>query len=271
MRQLPSADHTRPASIASPATGANFVHYAVTLRSGWQRDDLTVAASAASADMGHLHMDAGSIVMAIGNRWIIDDPGYQQYLQKRERTFSVGPRSHNAPLINGQAQTLRQPKVLHMGAAGEQAWLTRIDLTRCYDPALNLRHVMRQIWMLGRSCVVVADDVQADAPVAMSYCWHGHPDAAWWVDAGRAIIQVDQHCLTVAAAGLDIDETWIDRQSGSRGQLTLAAAFPQADSATRWWIFSAGVAGADWTLGDDGRSLRVQGRTLTLNLSSGSA
>ena len=51
--------------------------------------------------MGHLQCDTGSLVVGTRGRWVVSDPGYQQYMQKQERVFTLGVSSHNAPVING--------------------------------------------------------------------------------------------------------------------------------------------------------------------------
>jgi hypothetical protein len=252
-----------PAESASAAPSACAVrgHYAVTLRSGWTRDDLTLAASATAAQMGHIHFDAGSLVLAIGDRWLIDDPGYQQYLPRKERAFSIGPQAHNAPLIDGQAQTRKQPAVLFARTLPGDLCHAAIDLRECYDPGLGVRQAVRHLWLLGRRAAVVADVFDVPGAGALQWHWHGHPDAAWWCDEDRALIQRDDRMLWVQCPGCPFQQNMIDRPSGSRGHLALSVRRSAAQAAVTWWVFAAD-APLPWSIGSDGRSLETAGQRL---------
>ena len=45
--------------------------------------------STCSSPLGHVHKDAGTIVIGTRGKWFITDPGYQQYLPTRERNFTL--------------------------------------------------------------------------------------------------------------------------------------------------------------------------------------
>lgn len=98
--QLAEAD-----SIGAPSGGGTRRHHAaVTLRGA----DLTVAISAPRADTGHLHHDAGHLVLGWAGRFWITDPGYQQYRADAEREFTLGIAAHNAPIVDGRGQCMRR-------------------------------------------------------------------------------------------------------------------------------------------------------------------
>ena len=113
-----------------PEAGAIDAHYAVVLRSGWESDDLAVAIAASNSKMSHIHNDNGPIVVGAGGRWPISDPGYQQYMKKREREFTLGLTAHNAPVINGMAQTVK-PEIRRVALRrrDETTYMAELDLT----------------------------------------------------------------------------------------------------------------------------------------------
>jgi hypothetical protein len=102
-------------AITAPPAGALDAHYAAVLRSGWEADDLAVAVSCSSSPMGHIQNDAGALVIGTHGRWLITDPGYQQYVQGDQREFTVGPAAHNAPLVNGSGPAEKRPRRIVSG------------------------------------------------------------------------------------------------------------------------------------------------------------
>jgi hypothetical protein len=213
-----------------PIVGAIDAHYAAVLRSGWKSDDVAVVMSAARSDMGHLHHDAGSLVIGSQGKWLIDDPGYQQYIPGSERQFTIGRTAHNAPVINGQPQVARQGKSLHL-TAGFMA----VDMTRCYDPSLQLDRATRNVWLIGRETIVVADHVRGGRARQLQYHWHGHPDAAWFAGGDWATVTLPACALHIACPGTRIEQSDIHRLAGSRGQMTLVT---RAASLCGWWVFA---------------------------------
>ena len=232
---------------APPPSGALDAHYALVLRSGYEREDLAVAIAASNSPMGHIHNDYGSIVLGTHGRWIISDPGYQQYLETREREFTVGVESHNAPVINGLAQSLKAGKRAALQDEGGGRLRAELDLSGCYAPELKAT-VRRTVWLLGREAAVVLDRVEAGKLETLRYHWHGHPAAAWWVEDGAARLYFEDLPDTqvfVASPNVKLEESQLQRLPGSRGHLTLRAEIPaslfqNANSATVWWVFTVG-------------------------------
>src|SRR5690606_24878104 len=81
-----------------PRAGALDAHYAAVLRTGWEAEDVAVVASCHNSPAGHLQRDNGTLVIGRRGRWILSDPGYQQYLRGAEREFTIGPAAHNYPV-----------------------------------------------------------------------------------------------------------------------------------------------------------------------------
>jgi hypothetical protein len=98
-------------SSVPPRPGAREHPQALTLRTGWDRPDVLAAIGLTRNDMGHLHSDAGHLLLGWQGRWWITDPGYQQYRPGAEREFSLGVEAHNYPVISGRAQTRRAPRL----------------------------------------------------------------------------------------------------------------------------------------------------------------
>ena len=243
-----------------PQAGAIDAHYAVVLRSGWEPDDLAVAMAASNSKMSHVQNDNGTIVIGARGRWPVSDPGYQQYMKKREREFTLGLTAHNAPVINGMAQAEKPAdRRVVLRRRGGTTYSAELDLTDCYPAELTLDRVVRTLWLSDRDLVVAADRVRGASVESVTYHWHGHPDAAWWVQDNMARIYAPDLTFWIGSPQARITDGNVDRLPGSRGQLTLVA---NADPAAPcvWWVFAKGEIQPVMTLHDRGRGIRVGGR-----------
>lgn len=79
----------------APAAGALRTSYAAVLRSGWQTGDLAAVVSCNNSPMSHVQTDNGTVAIGTAGRWLICDPGYQQYMRDVERDFTLGAGAHN--------------------------------------------------------------------------------------------------------------------------------------------------------------------------------
>lgn len=242
----------------APSVGFGDAHYALTLRSGWSAEDVAVVASLTTSPMGHLHCDAGSLVIGRNGHWVISDPGYQQYMQRSERTFTLGPTAHNCPVINSQQQS-RKPtrRSYEQGAMDSGVARISIDMTSCYPEVDGLKLARRTIWQRGRDWIVVADTVVGAAIDKLGYTWHGHPDAAWWVEDGMARIYFPDATLFISSPGLALSTEQVQRIRGSRGQLSLCVDI-ESPATTTWWIFSFDSQ-REAQLSADGAALTIDG------------
>jgi hypothetical protein len=213
---------------------------AIALRSGNTLTDMAVAMSAHAAPMGHLHHDNGSIVVAVGGKWLINDPGYQQYMSTAERDFSIGPAAHNAPILNGCAQTKRAGRVISAPALTDGIWHAANDLRGCYD--LPLTQCTRDLWLSGNQLVIIADKIAGVALNEIAYHWHGHPQAAWWVEEGIALVCLEDAQLWVRCMNTTLDASLVDRLKGSRGHLTLGVRIRGEPHQIIWWVFGTDKA-----------------------------
>jgi Heparinase II/III-like protein len=223
---------------AEPAAGAMNAHYAVVLRTGWRDEDLAVAISCTKSPMAHVQNDNGTLVIGTRQRWMISDPGYQQYVEGVEREFTLGPAAHNYPVVNGLTQSKKQPTLIALGSEGDRL-RTKLDLSNCYLAEAGVRSIVRTVWLEGRELVVVADEIETANAAAVAYHWHGHPEAAWWAEKGWMLLHLPDADLWFTSPQAPLSAKHIVRHAGSRGQLTATAEISPAPRVV-WWIFSIG-------------------------------
>jgi hypothetical protein len=243
----------------APAAGPRRGLYTLTLRSGWEAEDVAVVMSASRSLHHHVHYDAGTIMIGHRGVWLVADPGYQQYLPRKERDFSIGDAAHNCPVINGVAQSEKGAVAL---AAETQNGVQHmaVDMTRCYSPGAKLQRAVRHAWLLGKGTIAVCDVIEGEVE-RVTYHWHGLPEAAWWAENGKALIAHDNAELWIACTAARLEQGMIGRRAGSRGHATLIVDVPIKQRRTScWWIFSLDRA-ATWQARDD--RLVVEGRELT--------
>ena len=256
-----SAEST--SSLRAPTIRTIDVQYAAVLRSGFAPHDLAVAMAASSSPMGHIHEDNGSVVIGTRGRWLIADPGYQQYLDTSERVFTVGPQAHNIPVVNGLSQTQKRVARPQIDELGGGVSRMRLDVTSCYPAETGIRNLTRTTWLLGHTAVVVCDRIDLSHYKSLIYHWHGHPDAGWWIANGGAELHFDAEPdapLFIQSSNVAITESMVDRLPGSRGQLTMTVPIATPDTSRTeplyiWWCFgigapvSAEIDGARATIG----------------------
>lgn len=244
-----------PAAAVPPA-GALDAHYAAVLRSGWDAADIAVAVSCSNSPMGHLPPDSGTLVLGTRGAWLIADPGYQQYAKGDERDFTLGPAAHNAPVLNGLAVSQNRPRRLALAEEAPGRYHMAVDLTACYPASLALKTAVRHVWLAGRELVVVADRLEAATPLRAEYHWHGHKDAAWWIEPDGALLSLDATRLWISSPATKLSETNLLRLPGSRGQLSLRCTLDPATPVT-WWLFALTADRPTATPTTSGRQLHV--------------
>lgn len=204
--------------------GSVDANYAIVLRSGWDREDIAVAAGASSSPMSHIHRDNGSLVIGTRGRWAIEDAGYQQYLETAERNFTIGERAHNAPVINGFAQARKRLSERRHVTLADDIHVCHLNLTHSYPAEAGVKWLTRTIWLLGREHVVVCDQSAVPALVSMRYVWHGNRECAWWVENGVVSLHhpnENSALLYIASPQIALEPGHVTRLRGSRGQMSL--------------------------------------------------
>lgn len=191
--------------------------YLRVLRTGWEPHDVCVAVAASNTPFAHVHPNNGTLTIGHDGEWLIQSPGYQQYMQNSEREFTNGPTSRNTPVINGAGTTI---KSLVAHEPSEELALD-LDLTGCYAPDLGIRAVQRMVSLEGK-VIQVEDQIETAEPATIEYFWHGHPDAAWWIENNVATLRLDHRSLRISSPDVEFTFADLHRLKGSRGHLTLA-------------------------------------------------
>jgi hypothetical protein len=229
---------------------AKDAHNAIVLRGGWDADDLAVVMANSNSPMGHVHCDNGSITIGTRGKWIIQTPGYQQYLANSEREFTLGASSRNTPTINGQTQTRKLAQLISV-TTQDETQSAEIDISQCYSEELKLEKVTRKVLLRENQLVVVEDTIAGKRIDEISYFWHGHPDVAWWIEDNWARLYLDGKTLWIHSPQANLEENQLQRLRGSRGQLTLTAKVLLAESSlqiVRWFFLLSDISPENNTL-----------------------
>jgi hypothetical protein len=260
--------HAQADSLASeekiPPAGILDAQYAMVLRSGWNPDDLAVAIAKSTSVAGHIHADGGSITIGTSGRWLIADPGYQQYMPGEEREFTLGSFAHNAPVLNGHPQESKATQVLSRGQDSNGAFYSKLDLTRSYPAELAASRVIRTVWLARNRLVVVADQLEGARIKTVTYSWHGDPEAAWRIENGWALLYKEPSELWLTSPMFALADRQLTRLPGSRGQLTLKV--EGSPHPVIWWVFSLGSPPPKVETEAEGKILRLEGLAFNANL-----
>jgi hypothetical protein len=258
LRDVPAV----PSGEAPPA-GALDAHYASVLRSGWEAEDLAVAVACSNSPMGHIQADSGTLVIGTRGDWLVADPGYQQYVRGEEREFTVGPAAHNAPLVNGHRPSQKRPRRIALESVSLSVHRVAIDLTACYPAGASLKRLVRHVWLSGKNLVVVADQVEAAESPQATYHWHAARGAAWWFEAGWAMIALGDAQLWLTCSQGDLSGADLQRLPGSHGQLSLVSRIERAGPVV-WWVFALAADRPTLHAEGEGRQIRLLDQTFSL-------
>jgi hypothetical protein len=232
-----SLDSQLQIQAVTPEAKAANAHCALTLRSGWESRDAAVVIAASNSPMSHIHSNSGTLSIGTNGSWLIGAPGYQQYLPNSEREFTLGIASRNTPVINGFAPVHKAMQISSLETNGTTQ-IAEIDLTNCYSEELSLPSVQRRVQLIENQLVVVEDSISGENLSSLAYYWHGHPEAAWWIEGGWARLHHNGSTLWIGSPQIQISERDLQRLRGSRGQLTLAVqASPAPIPRTIRWYF----------------------------------
>ncbi len=212
---------------AVPPVEVCHAQYALTLRSGWEASDVAVVVAASNSLMGHVPANYGSLCIGSVGKWLIQTPGYQQYIPNSEREFTIGKTSRNTPIRGNNGVSLKAGHVLEKQSC-DLVQSAVFDLTDCYAVTGQANSVTRSVFLTTQqdiSMVLVEDQIGPSTEENLEYYWHGHPEAAWWAQDGWAMLTLNGRTLWFTSPQFAIDGTHIQRLRGSRGQLSLAISF----------------------------------------------
>jgi len=239
-----------PDSATPPAVELRELANAAVVRSGWQSADHLAVLSVPRCGLHHLHDDGGHFILGWQARFWITDPGYQQYRPGEERDYSIGLAAHNAPVINGRAQSAQAAQLLPLQTDAAGRAQAALDLTRCYADLPPAAAVRRTLWAepAAAPLMVLRDDFDglADGTEILTH-WLGGTHLAWTFVDGWARLSDGTHALWFGTTGDGFSAKQLERHPGSRGPLTLRhTATLSGGPNRRWWIFW-GDAAAGWT------------------------
>ena len=228
------------------APAAVDAHCATVLRSGWENDDVAVVVASSNSPMGHVAANFGSLCIGTQGQWFIQTPGYQQYMKSSEREFTIGKVSRNTPVVDGEGVTQKAGRVLHL-RENPHCYTAAFDLAGCYAAVDAACAMTRSVTLaIQETCQAVLIEDQIGMPInqSLEYYWHGHPEAAWWVEDGWAMLALNGKTLWFTSPQFVFDGSAVERLRGSRGQLTLTNSFsPSLDKnlkpqeKTVQWLF----------------------------------
>ena len=218
-------------------------HCAVVLRSGWENDDVAVVGASSNSPMGHVPANYGSLCIAAQGQWFIQTPGYQQYMKSSEREFTIGKVSRNTPIVDGEGVTRKAGRVLQL-RENAHSCRAAFDLAGCYAGSPAMTRSMTLATQGTPQAVLIEDHIGIPINESLEYYWHGHPEAAWWVQDGWAMLALQGKTLWFTSPQFAFDGSAVRRLRGSRGQLTLTTSFlPSLDKnlkpreTTVQWLF----------------------------------
>ncbi len=249
--------NTDPEAVeAAPEGGFQDGHYTLSLRTGYAAKDLAVVASFSRSRMPHLPPDAGTLEIGTAGRWIIADPGYQQYIPNSEREFTLGVAAHNAPVLNGQAPGSVLSQRNFSALVEDGLYRLDLELTTAYPDWDGVAEIQRTLWLAESRRIVVADTLPDDGVETVQYYWNAHPDCAWWGDSAGICLYLPEATLWIQSPQTPLREQDIVRTRGSRGHLTLASN-RTPDLPVVWWVFSLGKEPAALDLQNENRRLVI--------------
>jgi hypothetical protein len=165
----------------------------VFMRSAWN-DPRAVYIGFKGGDnqANHSHLDLGSFVLdALGQRWVVDLggddynlPGY--WSSKRWTYYRLKNEGHNTLVLDGGIQDPRAASRIVAFESTPQRSHAVADLSKAYAPAAS--SVRRGIALLGRSRVLVQDEIECAAPCDAD--WFLHTPAEVSGEGARVVLSL---------------------------------------------------------------------------------
>ncbi len=196
-------------------------------------DQVLVAVSAPRVEVGHLHRDAGHLVLGWRGSCWLTDPGYQQYRAGEERAFTLDEQAHNVPVIDGVGQSSRQASV-----QSSTATEVVVDLSACYPDTPSVRRTVR----VDGSMILVRDEIEPVAGTDVATHWLVPAQLSWqFVDGWARLSDGRGSVVWFGRDGDPLGPDQLTRHAGSRGPLTLTV--PSSTGRTDWLIVLDPTAG----------------------------
>jgi hypothetical protein len=178
----------------------------ITMRSRWDdRDALYVGMKGGNNAANHAHLDLGSFVLdALGERFIVD-PGTDDYNlprfwgDNRWAYFRYRTEGHSTVLIDDESQRRDATAPVVAFRSTPELAVGVVDLTDGYRGRVS--SLRRGVAMVGRSLVLVRDEMNAEKPVEMSVLLQTTADVRIAEDGRSATLTKNGRSLVVRVHG----------------------------------------------------------------------
>lgn len=181
-----------------------------------RNEERLVCFSAGGTKIGHLHYDGGSFVLGVHGNFFITDPGYQQYRGGEEQDYAMGTYAHNAPILDGKAQTKRE-SVLISAEENHAA----VDLTGCYD---NDVKVVRS-FALGKNSLTVTDTFEGEYN-ELEYSFHIGTNLRVYEDGDALLLKNHSGSVRLSSSNFNLGYPNLKRHTASRGPMRIHVKMP---------------------------------------------
>lgn len=196
----PAVAVTPPAKLDHVLTEGNIA----TMRSGWADGDILFSVKAGYTNRNHSHLDAGALVLSIGDEWLLTTPGYGEGRHDPEFWKTDGPRweylsnateSHSTLVINGRNQRFdgaAHGVISRFVSLPNWIW-TDVDLREAYA---DISSADRAVLHRRGEYFLVADTVRTPKSVQVE----------WLAQAGKPA-RVDGPTLSIVGQNGDVSLT----------------------------------------------------------------
>jgi hypothetical protein len=169
----------------------------------------------------HGHADALSVVLSVGGREILIDPGtYAYHTEPEWRRYFRGTRAHNTVLVDGVDQSLQSGNFMwsrHAEARclrferreGEQRFIGEHDGYRALrEPLLHRREI---VYDERRCLFTITDKLEGRGEHEVSLPWHFAESCAPEIEGAQASVRTDAHRIRL------VPDTTVERVDVYRG------------------------------------------------------
>lgn len=166
----------------------------VAMRSGWGEADSLLAFKSGYAEH-HNHLDQNSLLLAWGDEWLLNDPGYQVFdmpypperrlseeMVRARHDYTYGTLGHNAILVDGRGQIARRGYVTEFLSSPAMDYAVG-DASDCYP---GLKRYRRHVISVAPDYYAIFDEIASDGPARkIELLLHTTPDGEFSIDGAE--------------------------------------------------------------------------------------
>jgi len=125
---------------------------------------------------GHMHPDAGSLLLFAHGDWLITDGGYSRKQTAYRNTIlvnGIGQTGEGSEWFEGVElrRKPRAPRIVRV-ERGDGYDIVSAELTPAYEPEAGAKSMLRHLVYLRPDCWVILDDLATDAPSTFDMYFH---------------------------------------------------------------------------------------------------